>query len=69
MAKSATATEMRQTAETQDRPLLDTDNAALKKLTARGKERGYVTYDELNAVLPQEQFSSEQIEDVMTMFS
>ncbi len=69
MAKSATATEMRQTPETQDRPLLDTDNAALKKLTARGKERGYVTYDELNAVLPQEQFSSEQIEDVMTMFS
>ena len=69
MAKSATATEMRQTAETQDRPLLDTDNAALKKLTAHGKERGYVTYDELNAVLPQEQFSSEQIEDVMTMFS
>ena len=69
MAKSATATDVRQASESQDRPLLDTINAALKKLTARGKEQGYVTYDELNAVLPQEQFSSEQIEDVMTMFS
>ncbi len=69
MAKSATATDMRQATETQDRPLLDTDNAALKKLTAKGKERGYVTVDELNAVLPDDQVSSEQIEDVMTMFS
>src|SRR5215467_3780542 len=35
----------------------------------RGKERGYLTYDELNAALPQDQVSSEQIEDTMTMLS
>ncbi len=69
MAKSATVAEPRQRGETQDKPLLDTHNAALKKVIAKGKERGYVTYDELNAVLPQDQVSSEQIEDVMTMFS
>ncbi|HXP32347.1 MAG TPA: RNA polymerase sigma factor region1.1 domain-containing protein, partial [Stellaceae bacterium] len=38
-------------------------------MLARGKERGYVTYDELNAALPPEQVSSEQIEDTMTMLS
>ena len=45
--------------------LLDTLTAAVKKLIARGKERGYVTYDELNAALPSEQVSSEMIEDTM----
>jgi RNA polymerase primary sigma factor len=50
-------------------PLLDTLAAAIKKMVARGKERGYVTYDELNAALPPEQVSSEQIEDTMTMLS
>ncbi|NKE43453.1 RNA polymerase sigma factor RpoD [Roseomonas frigidaquae] len=45
--------------------LLDTLTAAVKKLIARGKERGYVTYDELNAALPSEQVSSELIEDTM----
>ena len=38
-------------------------------MVARAKERGYVTYDELNEVLPQDQVSSEQIEDTMTMLS
>jgi RNA polymerase primary sigma factor len=38
-------------------------------MVAKGKERGYVTYDELNAALPQDQVSSEQIEDTMTMLS
>ena len=38
-------------------------------MVARGKERGYLTYDELNAALPQDQVSSEQIEDTMTMLS
>src|SRR5213082_3546718 len=42
---------------------------AIKKMVARGKERGYLTYDELNAALPQDQVSSEQIEDTMTMLS
>ncbi len=55
--------------EVADAPLLDTLGAAVKKMVARGKERGYVTYDELNAALPQEQLTSEQIEDTMTMLS
>src|SRR3546814_12481595 len=45
--------------EAPDGPLLD-DSAAVKRLVARGKERGYVTYDDLNAALPSEQVSSEQ---------
>ena len=69
MAKAAQPVDAQKREEPQDRPLLDSDNAALKKLVARGKERGYVTYDELNTTLPQDQVSSEQIEDVMTMLS
>ncbi|PWC29540.1 RNA polymerase sigma factor RpoD [Teichococcus aestuarii] len=49
--------------------LLDTLSAAVKKLVARGKERGYVTYDELNQALPDSQVSSELIEDTMAMLS
>jgi RNA polymerase primary sigma factor len=52
-----------------DGPLLDSVSAAVKKLVAKGKERGYITIDELNAAMPQEQVSSEQIEDTMTMMS
>ena len=52
-----------------DTTLLDTNVAAVKRLIARGKERGYITFDELNAVLPAEHNSSEQIEDVMAMLS
>ena len=48
-----------------DATLLDVQSASVKRLIARGKERGYITFDELNAVLPPEQNSSEQIEDVM----
>ncbi|MGH6968377.1 MAG: RNA polymerase sigma factor region1.1 domain-containing protein, partial [Stellaceae bacterium] len=55
--------------EAADAPLLDTVSAAIKKMVAKGKERGYVTYDEINAALPPEQVSSEQIEDTMTMLS
>jgi len=55
--------------ETVDGPLMDSQTAAVKKMLARSKERGYVTYDELNAVLPAEQMSSEQIEDTMAMLS
>jgi len=55
--------------ETSDSPLLDTLGAAVKKMIARGKERGYVTYDELNTALPPESMSSEQIEDTMSMLS
>jgi RNA polymerase primary sigma factor len=48
-----------------DTTLLDVQSASVKRLIARGKERGYITFDELNTVLPPEQNSSEQIEDVM----
>jgi len=52
-----------------DSPLLDAVNQAVKKMIARGKDRGYVTYDELNQALPPDQVSSEQIEDIMTSLS
>jgi RNA polymerase primary sigma factor len=62
-----------ETAETREEaaeaPLLDQIAVAIKKMVARGKERGYLTYDELNAALPTDQVSSEQIEDTMTMLS
>ena len=70
-AKAATATaettESRD--ETPDGPLLDTLGAGVKKMVARGKDRGYVTYDDLNTALPPDQVSSEQIEDTMSMLS
>ncbi|MDX2203956.1 MAG: RNA polymerase sigma factor RpoD [Hyphomicrobiaceae bacterium] len=52
-----------------DSPLLDLSDAAVKRFIKTAKARGYVTYDELNAVLPSEEVSSEQIEDVMSMLS
>jgi RNA polymerase primary sigma factor len=52
-----------------DSPLIDQNDAAVKKLIKVAKKRGYVTYEELNAVLPSEEVSSEQIEDFMSMFS
>ncbi|MFT8723056.1 MAG: RNA polymerase sigma factor region1.1 domain-containing protein, partial [Acetobacter malorum] len=52
-----------------DTTTLDTQSAAVKKLIAKGRERGYITFDELNAVLPQDKMSSEQIEDIMAMLS
>src|SRR6059058_1761149 len=53
-------------AEAGDAPLIDLNDASIKKLIARAKKRGVVTYDELNQALPQDQMSSEQIEDVMS---
>ncbi|WP_337997576.1 RNA polymerase sigma factor RpoD [Oleispirillum naphthae] len=55
--------------ETADGPLLDAWGVAAKKLVAKGRERGYITYDEFNAALPQDEVSSEQIEDTMAMLS
>ncbi|GBQ20637.1 RNA polymerase sigma factor RpoD [Acetobacter estunensis NRIC 0472] len=52
-----------------DNTLLDTRSGAVKRLIAKGRERGHITFDELNAVLPQDQMSSEQIEDVMAILS
>jgi RNA polymerase primary sigma factor len=57
------------TTDTQDSPLLDLSDAAVKKLIKVAKKRGYVTYEELNAVMPSEEVTSEQIEDIMAMFS
>ena len=48
---------------------LDMSQAAVKKMIQDARERGYITYDQLNAVLPPEQVSSDQIEDVMSMLS
>src|SRR5215831_8467826 len=52
-----------------DSPLLDLSDSAIKKFIKTAKARGFVTYDELNAVLPSEEVSSEQIEDTMSMLS
>jgi len=69
-SKAANTAEVAETREeAAEAPLLDSVAAAIKKMLARGKERGYVTYDELNAALPPDQVSSEQIEDTMTMLS
>ncbi|MDE2363816.1 MAG: RNA polymerase sigma factor RpoD [Hyphomicrobiales bacterium] len=55
--------------ETTDSPLLDLSDAAVKKMIKAAKKRGFVTYAELNAVLPSEEVSSDQIEDVYAMLS
>jgi RNA polymerase primary sigma factor len=52
-----------------DGPLLDLSDDAVKKMIKVAKKRGYVTMDELNAVLPSEEVTSEQIEDTMSMLS
>src|ERR1044071_6273685 len=55
-----------ETAEAGDAPLIDLNDASIKKMIARAKKRGVVTYEELNEALPQDQMSSEQIEDIMS---
>jgi len=57
------------TTATDDAPLIDLNEASIKKLIAKAKRRGYITVDELNEALPQDQMSSEQIEDVMSAIS
>src|SRR2546427_7641343 len=47
----------------------DLSDAAIKKLIRSAKKRGYVTHDQINSVLPSEEVNSEQIEDVLAMFS
>ncbi|MFK7755005.1 MAG: RNA polymerase sigma factor region1.1 domain-containing protein, partial [Sedimentitalea sp.] len=48
---------------------LDMSQTAVKKMIGEAREKGYITYDQLNQVLPPDQVSSEQIEDVMSMLS
>ncbi|MEM7188104.1 MAG: RNA polymerase sigma factor RpoD [Pseudomonadota bacterium] len=55
--------------EGQGGPMLDMSQADVKKMIAKAKTKGYITYDELNRVLPSDQYSSEQIEDVMSLLS
>jgi len=57
------------TSENQDGPLLDLTDQTVKAMIKTAKKRGYVTHDELNKVLPSEEFSSEQIEDVLAQLS
>ncbi len=66
---TSTAEATETTGEQTDGPLMDGVTAAVKKMVAKGKERGYVTYDDVNAALPSEKVSSEQIEDTLTMLS
>ena len=52
-----------------DGPLLDLSDAAVKKLIRSAKKRGYVTHDQINALLSSEEAKSEQIEDILANFS
>ena len=69
MARKATKTSDKPAENNADAPLLDTSNTQIKALIKKGQERGFVTHDELNEALPQEELSSEQIEDVMSALS
>ena len=70
MATKAAAAETEEAREEgQDSPLIDSTQAGVKRFLQRAKERGYVTYDELNQILPPDQVSSEQIEDTMSLLS
>src|SRR5947199_3708015 len=55
--------------ETPDSPLLDLSDAAVRKMIKNAKKRGYVTYEQLNGVLPSEEVTSEKIEDVLAMLN
>ncbi|MCB2061506.1 MAG: RNA polymerase sigma factor RpoD, partial [Novosphingobium sp.] len=55
--------------DSSDAPLIDLNEASIKKLIARAKRRGVISYDELNEALPQDQMSTDQIEDIMSAIS
>ncbi|WP_443970765.1 RNA polymerase sigma factor RpoD [Sphingobium sp. CR28] len=69
MASKAGKTIQTDEQEGSDAPLLDLNEASVKKLIARAKKRGYITYDELNDALPQGEMSSDQIEDITSALS
>jgi len=69
MAKAEAAAKRKSAPEATDGPLLDMNDATVKKFIKSAKARGFVTYDELNKVLPSDQNSSEQIEDIMSQLS
>ncbi|MFC3581610.1 RNA polymerase sigma factor RpoD [Sphingomonas hylomeconis] len=68
MAKTDMA-DTAETTETGDAPLIDLNDAALKKVIARAKKRGYITYDQLNEALPQDETSPDKIEDFSAALS
>ena len=70
-AAAAPATAEKETPETPESPLplLDLTDAAVKKMIKQAKKRGYVTHEQLNAVLPSEEVSSDQIEDIYAMLN
>jgi len=57
------------TPDTDDGPLIDLNEASVKKLISKAKKKGYVTYDELNEALPSGEMSPDQIEDIQTALS
>ncbi len=77
MASKTKATQQKEAAADKDAPetpdsplpLLDLSDAAVRKMIKTAKKRGYVTHDELNAVLPSEEVSSDQIEDILAMLN
>jgi len=69
MATKAAAKKETPSVEVGDAPILDLTDAGVKKMIKSAKARGYITYNQLNSVLPSEQFSSEQIEDIMAKLS
>ncbi|WP_375393836.1 RNA polymerase sigma factor RpoD [uncultured Sphingomonas sp.] len=68
MAK-ANAADTADTMETGDAPLIDLNDATIKKVIARARKRGYITYEQLNEALPQGEMSSDQIEDISAALS
>ena len=73
---NSTAAERTKTAEAQsgaseqqNAPVIDLSQTAVKQMVKRAKERGYITYDEINQYLPSDQVSSEQIEDIMALLN
>ena len=66
---AAKDTDDRKSEDTEQDVTLDMSQTAVKKMIAEAREKGYITYDQLNQVLPPDQVSSEQIEDVMSMLS
>jgi RNA polymerase primary sigma factor len=69
MAKAEAAAKKKSAPDSSDGPLLDMNDSTVKKFIKSAKARGFVTYDELNKVLPSDQNSSEQIEDIMSQLS
>ena len=69
MAKANMAADTAEAPDTGDAPLIDLNDSSVKKVIARAKKRGYITYDQLNEALPQGEMTSDQIEDMTSALS